>query len=144
MKKFIFTLVLILPLVLPLAAFAETMTFQCTSVDLEIFHKFDAHGVVSIDDDENVEGVANVITQKAGAVQSSQTFDEVHITGKIRHFKAGELTRYAFDQLILKTDSDYLKSLNLLLGVSEQVASHALSVDNFNYRSNCKITDISK
>ena len=140
MKKIIFCLVLILPL----AAFAGTMSFQCTSMDLEIFHKFDAHGVVSIDDAQNVEGVANVITQKAGAVESSQTFDDIHITGKIRHFKAGEFTRYAFDQLILETDSDYLKSLNLLLDVSEQVASHALSVDNFNYRSNCKITDITK
>lgn len=134
-------LVLTFALILPFSVFAETISFQCTSVELDGVHKFDAHGIVSVDDAKNVEGIANVMTQKAGAVHSSQTFDDVHVTGYIRHYKAGEVTKNAFDQLVLKTDANYLKTLNLLLGINEAIASRALSIDNFSYRSNCKITE---
>lgn len=132
-------LVLTLALVLPLSAFAETISFQCTSVVYPGVHKFDAHGVVTVDDANNVEGVATIITEKAGAAHSTQTFDDTHVTGYIRHFKAGEVTTLAFDQLVLKTDTAYLKTLNLLLDIDEKIASRVLSIDNFGYRSNCKI-----
>ncbi len=107
-------LVLTIALILPFSTFAETISFRCTSVEYEGAHKFDAHGIINVDDLNNVEGIANLITQKAGAIQSAQTFDDVHVTGYIRHFNAGELTKNAFDQVVLKTDADYLKTLNLL------------------------------
>ncbi|MBC7714282.1 MAG: hypothetical protein H7177_13140 [Rhizobacter sp.] len=134
-------LILTLALILPFSVFAETISFQCTSVDLDGIHKFDAHGIVTVDDNNKVEGIANVITEKAGAVHSTQTFDDVHVTGYIRHFPAGEITKTPFDQLVLKTDADYLKTLNLLLGIDVKIASRVLSIDNFAYRSNCKMTE---
>lgn len=136
MKK----LLLVLTLIISSTAFAETISFQCTSVNNPGVHKFDAHGVVTIDDINNVEGVATIVTEKAGAAHSTQTFDDTHVTGYIRHFKAGEVTTNAFDQLVLKTDATYLRRLNLLLDIDEKIASRVLSIDNFSYRSNCKVT----
>lgn len=137
MKK----LLLALSLVLSTSAFAETISFACSSVVLPDVHKFDAHGVVIVDDFRNVEGIITVATEKADAAHSTQTFDDTHVTGYIRHFNAGEVTTNAFDQLVLKTDTTYLKRLNLLLGIDEKIASRVLSIDNFSYRSNCKITE---
>ena len=137
MKK----LLVSLSLALSASAFAETISFTCSSVVSPGVHKFDAHGVVTIDDNNNVEGIATIVTEKAGAIHSAQSFDDTRITGYFRHFKAGEVTSKAFDQLVLKTDATYLRSLNLLLGIDEQIASRALSIDNFSYRSNCKITE---
>jgi hypothetical protein len=136
MKKLFLTLVLLLPF----SAFAEAISFQCISIDFESVHKFDSHGIIIVDSKNNVEGIANIITQKAGAANSTQTFDEVHVTGYIRHFKAGEVSKNAFAQLVLKTDASYLKKLNLLLDFDKQIASRVFSIDNFAYRSNCKIT----
>lgn len=137
MKK----LLLSLTLVLSTSAFAETIGFSCISEVSPGVHKFDAHGVVTVDDNNNVEGIATIVTEKAGATHSAQTFDDTHVTGYIRHFRAGEVTTKAFDQLVLKTDATYLRRLNLLLGIDEKIASRALSIDNFSYRSNCKITE---
>ncbi len=137
MKK----LVLALTFIISSAAFAETIGFQCTSVTQPGVHKFDAHGVVTVDDINNVEGVVTIVTEKAGAAHSTQTFDDTHVAGYIRHFKAGEVTTKAFDQLVLKTDAPYLRRLNFLLDIDEKIASRALSIDNFSYRSNCKITE---
>ena len=134
------TLLLALTLVISSAATAETIGFQCTSVVHPGVHKFEAHGVVTVDDLNNVEGVATIVTEKAGAVHSTQTFDDTHITGYIRHFRAGEVTTNAFAQLVLKTDTAYLRRLNLLLDIDEKIASRVLSIDNFSYRSNCKMT----
>ncbi len=133
-------LLLALCLILPVSAFAETIGFQCTSIAFPGVHKFEAQGVVTVDDNNNVEGVATIVTEKAGAVHSTQTFDDTRVTGYIRHFKAGEVTVNAFDQLVLKTDTAYLRRLNLLLDIDEKIASRVLSIDNFSYRSNCKTT----
>ena len=127
---------------LPMSAFANVLSFQCVSSDLPGVHKFDASGTVSVDDLNKVEGVLTIHTQKAQSIQSVQTFEEVRVTGFIRHFKDGELTKKAFDQLVLtKTNEPYIKSLNLLLDFETKIASRASSIDNFSYRSNCKITD---
>lgn len=124
--------------VLPSIVQASVISFQCVSSDLPGIHKFDAHGVITIDDFNHVEGVATVVTQKAQSTQSVQTFEEVRVYGYIRHFKAGEVSKESFDQLVLKTNETYLKSLNLLLDFEEKISSRVLSIDNFSYRSNCK------
>lgn len=134
------TLLIALTLVISSAATAETIGFQCNSVAHPDVHKFEAQGVVTVDDLNNVEGVATIVTEKAGAAHSTQTFDDTRVTGYIRHFKAGEVSTNAFDQLVLKTDTAYLRRLNLLLDIDEKIASRVLSIDNFSYRSNCKMT----
>lgn len=137
MKKFLIAVTMILPM----ASFASTISFKCQSVDVAGLHKFDAHGVVSVDDLNKVEGVISINTEKAQSSQSVQIFEEVRIIGFIRHLEAGEIVKDTFDQLVVTTNEPYLKSLNLLLGFPNKLASKVYSIDNFVYRSNCKIVD---
>lgn len=139
MKTFLSALLLSSFVTLP--ALADIITFKCVSVEAAGVHKFDARGAVTVDDFNNVEGFITVVTQKAQAEQSAQTFDQVKIIGRIRHFNAGEISTNEFEQLILKADNDYIKSLNLLLDFEPKIASRVLTVDNFSYRSNCKIVE---
>lgn len=137
MKKFFIACTLILPM----AGFASTISFKCHSVDVLGIHKFDAHGIVTIDDVNHAQGVISLSTEKAQSAQSVQTFEEVRVSGFLRHFAAGEVIPEEFDQLVLETNEPYIKSLNLLLGFPERLGSKVNSIDNFTYRSNCKITN---
>jgi hypothetical protein len=137
-------LIVAIVLFIPITAFSELIHFQCISSDVAGIHKFEANGVIVVDDFSQVEGIASIITEKADSAQSRQSFDDVNISGYIRHFSAGEVTKEEFDQVVLKADAPYLKSLNLLLGLKENISSRALSVDNFVFRSNCKVTDLLK
>lgn len=132
---------LCLTLFLPLSAWSSTISFRCKSANVLGVHKFDASGIVTLDDMNRAEGFVNVVTEKAGATQSVQSFEEVRVQGYIRHFGAGEVTKEPFDQLVLKTNEPYLKGMNLLLGFEEKIASRISSIDNFIFRSNCKTTE---
>lgn len=126
----------------PLMSFAVTTSFKCQSVDNPGIHRFDAHGVINIDESNKVQGVISINVQKAQSAQSIQIFEEVRITGFIHHYKKGGVIDDAFDQLVVSTNEPYLKSLNLLLGLPNRQASKVHSIDNFNYRSNCKLTEL--
>ncbi|AUN98296.1 hypothetical protein DOM21_09715 [Bacteriovorax stolpii] len=132
---------LVLLVAMPMTVFANTISFRCKSADIQGVHKFDASGVVTVDDFNRVEGIANIVTEKAGATQSIQSFEEVRVEGYIRHFNGGEVSKEPFDQLVLKTNEPYLKNLNLLLDFEEKIASRISTIDNFSYRSNCKTVD---
>lgn len=133
MKSTLFSLMLLLPL----TSFAEIISFKCVSEELPGIHKFDAHGVVSVDDNKKVEGLVSLAVEKAQAEQSGQTFDEVRVTGILRSFVSGENAPSDYIQLALTTESGYIKSLNLLLDYKGKSSSNVLSIDNFSYRSNC-------
>jgi len=139
------TFLALLILVLPLSSFANVITFQCKSAEVEGVHKFDALGVVSIDEYNKVEGVISIQTQKAQAEGSLQIFEELKIQGTHQHFESGTVFANSFDQLTLFTnDTHYIKSLNLLLDFKVNIASQIFSVDNFLFRSNCYVTDLVK
>lgn len=133
MKK----LLAVLILSLPLGSFASIITFQCKSSEIDGVHKFDAKGVVAVDEYNKVEGVVSLQVQKAQAPDSVQVFEEMKVTGTLQHFEAGDLVPHEFDQLTLFTKQSYVKSLNLLLGFRVESASQLFSVDNFLFRSNC-------
>jgi hypothetical protein len=140
MKK----LLAILILSLPLGSFAASSTivsFQCKSTEVEGIHKFDAKGVVSIDEYNKVDGYISVQVQKAQAPDSVQVFEEIKINGTRQHFNPGELVPTEFDQLTLFTNETYIKSLNLLLNFKVENASQVFTIDNFLYRSNCYLVD---
>jgi hypothetical protein len=124
-------------LLLPLTGLTKVISFKCVSEDLPGIHKFDAHGVVAVDDNNKVEGLVSLAVEKAQAEHSGQTFDEVRITGNVRSFSTNENPDADYIQLALATESGYIKSLNLLLNFKEQSSSNVLSIDNFSYRSNC-------
>jgi hypothetical protein len=122
--------------------FAKVVSFKCTSTNAPDIHKFDANGVFSVDANNVVEGFANIKVQKAEVDQSIQTFDELKLKGYLRRFDAGDISKDDFIQLVLTSDNVYIKSLNLLLNLEEENnSSIVLSIDNFSFRSNCKIID---
>lgn len=124
-----------------MTGFANTISFKCQSVDVQGIHKFDAQGIVTVDDVNDVEGIISIHTEKAQSAQSVQTFEEVRVKGFIRHIEAMDIAAQEFDQMVLTTSEPYLKTVNLLLGYPDRLASKVFSIDNFSYRSNCKITD---
>jgi hypothetical protein len=126
-------------LILPMTGFANTISFKCQSVDVQGIHKFDAEGIVSVDDVNNVEGIISLHAEKAQSAQSVQIFEEVRVKGFIRHIEAGVVVPTEFDQMVLTTNEPYLKSINLLLGYPDRLASKVFTIDNFSFRSNCKI-----
>ena len=109
------TLLALIFIILPFGCFASVITFQCKSTEVEGIHKFDAKGIVTIDEHDKVEGIISLQVQKAQAPGSMQIFEELKVEGTHRYFKAGELAINSFDQFKLSTNDSYIKSLNLLV-----------------------------
>ena len=126
-------------IVLPLGSFASILTFNCKSKEVPGIHKFDATGIISVDEYNKVEGVISLQVEKAQAPGSIQIFEEIKIEGSLVHFDAGKYTSNAFDQLTLTSKDSYIKTFNILLDFDVINASQVFSVDNFLFRSNCKI-----
>lgn len=133
MKKL---LVLIL-ISLPMAIQASIVTFECKSNETTGVHKFDAKGILAIDEYNKAEGVISIQTQKAQAEGSVQIFEEIKISGTRQRFVAGDVTSDPFDQYTLFSKDNYIKNLNLLVDFKADIASQIFSIDNFLYRSNC-------
>lgn len=140
-NKGVFTMNLFLTLTLLMFstfAFSETIYFQCKAKPVPGVNEFNAKGVVTVDGLGHADGVIDIQVQKINEVESAQIFEQVKITGLVRHFNPGEVTKGSFEQLILTTDHSYLKSLNLLIDENIALSSQVLSIDNFLYRSNCE------
>jgi len=121
-----------------LFSFFRDYSFQCKSKPVPGVNGFTAKGLVVVENLKHAEGVVDIQVQKLNEEDSVQIFEQVKITGIVRHFNPGEVTNTSFDQLILTTDHAYIKSLNLLLDERTALSSQVLSVDNFLYRSNCE------
>lgn len=132
-----FLAIALLSLHLAPQANASIVAFECKSSEITGVHKFDAKGIVSIDEYNKAEGIISIQTQKAQAEGSVQIFEEIKISGTRQHFEAGEITKAPFDQLTLFTKQSYIKNLNLLVDFKVEIASQIFSIDNFLYRSNC-------
>ena len=128
--------------VLPVCSFAELISFHCKSTEVPGIHKFDAAGIVTVDEYNKVEGVISLQIQKAQAPDSIQIFEEIKVEGSRLHFEDGRILSNSFEQLTLTSKDNYIKSLNLLLDAKVDIASHAFSIDNFLYRSNCVIDSV--
>ncbi len=139
MKK-LFVLML---LAFPLVCNASVVAFQCKSSEAAGIHKFEARGLVTIDENDSVEGVISIQTQKADTPASAQIFEEIKVNGNRVHFNAGTVASNSIDQLILNTNETYIKSMNLLLDLKVENASKVFSIDNFMYRSNCSVVESS-
>lgn len=133
MKKVLALALFSLPFVLQ----ASIITFECKSSEVAGVHKFDARGIVSIDEYNVVDGVISLQIQKAQAEGSAQVFEEIKVNGTRQHFEPGHMSSNAFDQLTLTTKESYIKTLNLMVDLKVEIASQVFSVDNFLYRSNC-------
>ncbi|MFA6238515.1 MAG: hypothetical protein WC635_14370 [Bacteriovorax sp.] len=124
---------------LSFALSASIITFECKSPEVAGVHKFDARGIVSVDEYNVVDGVVSLQVQKAQAEGSAQVFEEIKVNGTRQHFEAGQMSSNAFEQLTLTTKESYIKTLNLMIDFKVEISSQVSSVDNFLYRSNCYV-----
>ena len=129
----------IIMLVLSSGSFASTLLFNCKSLEAAGVHKFEARGVVNIDQDNNVDGVISLKVQKAQVEDSVQVFNDIKIKGTYIHVDAGKISEKPFDQLTLMAINPYIKNLNILLNFDISNISQVATVDNFIYRSNCEM-----
>jgi hypothetical protein len=132
--KQIFTIAFFL---LPLTSFASIINFTCKSTDVPGVHHFEGRGVVVVDEYNKVDGVISLQVEKAQAPGSVQIFEALKVEGSLSHYEPGQVRNLGFDQLILKSNDSYIKSLNLLLDLNAINASQIFTVDNFLYRSEC-------
>ena len=118
--------------------FSETLFFQCKAHSIPGVNVFVAKGVVTINALSQADGVLDIEVQKINEDESAQIFEQIKITGLVKHFAPGEVTKNSFEQLILTSNHPYIKSLNLLIDEHSALSSQVLSIDNFLYRSNCE------
>lgn len=116
---------------------ADIIKIECSSEIVEGVHQFQARGLVVVDDFSNIDGSISLKTKKSNEDQSILIFEQVKVSGVLRHFEPGKISKEAFDQLILKFEDGYLKNMNASLNVKAPLISNVTSVDNFVYRSNC-------
>jgi hypothetical protein len=133
MKHFVTAILILLPITIN----ASIIKFECKAPEVEGIHKFEAKGILSVDEYNKVDGILSIQVQKAQAEGSIQLYEEIPVTGTFQHFKAGEFANNSFDQFTLFTREAYIKNLNLLVDLKVEIASQVLSIDNFLYRSNC-------
>jgi hypothetical protein len=123
---------------LSMNAFSEVILFKCTPRDIEGIHKFTAKGVVVTDELNNIEGLITLKTEKADATESVQVFEQIKVYGYLKHFNSGDVYSDGFDQLVLKAQDNYIKTINILLDIKTPIVSDVLSIDNFLYRADCQ------
>lgn len=117
--------------------FANTIKFECKLKDIDGVHKFDARGVVVVNDNNELTGTISMETKKALENQSIQVFEQMPITGILKNFEPGSITTKGFNQLALKVENSYIKNIYINLDIGIALASYASTIDNFLYRSNC-------
>jgi hypothetical protein len=130
-------LIVLLSFLFAQSVMAEVIFFECKPPEVEGVHVFEAKGVAVVDDFNQIDGLITVKTSKASEDSSIQIFDQTKISGYLRHFQSGKISKDPFDQLILKTENAYLKNVNIIIGAELPLVSNILSVDNFMFRSNC-------
>ena len=118
--------------------FSETIRFECKLKDVPGVHKFEAKGLVVVNDHNELNGIISIETKKSQEEQSIQIFDQLNVSGVYKYYGPGSVTVDGFSQLALKIENTYIKNIFINLDVSIPMASYANSVDYFLYRSDCK------
>lgn len=117
---------------------AEIYQIECISKEIDGVHRFDAKGILVSDDFNAVEGMINIKTVKSNEPSSVLVFEQIRVTGFMKSFKQGDISKNDFQQFFLKAENGYLKSLNLIIGLDVPQVSKIVAIDNFNYRSDCQ------
>jgi hypothetical protein len=118
-------------------ALTEPLFFECMAPKVDGVHRFEAKGVVFVDDFNNIDGLITVKTLKSEENNSILIFEQVKVTGFLVYHPANDELSSSFEQLSLSTEIPYLKRINIILGAELPMVSNVLSIDNFMYRSNC-------
>lgn len=122
-------------------ALNDPMFFECTAPKIEGVHRFEAKGVVFVDDFNNVDGLITIKTYKSEENNSVLIFEQIKVSGYLVFHPAKDDLNSSFEHLSLNTEVPYLKKINVILGAELPMVSNVLSIDNFMYRSNCtKVT----
>lgn len=134
------SLMILATLLFSLAIKADVVFFECKAPKIDGVHLFEAKGVAVVDDMNQIDGTITLKTIKASEDDSVQIFEQLSVSGYLRHYNSGGNPKKEFDQLILKVNNNYIKGINIVLDSELPLVSNVLSIDNFLYRSDCNPT----
>lgn len=115
----------------------DFFSFSCLMPEDQAVHRFLAMGYVGVSKDGDVLGSISIQMIKGNEIRSVIQFSDVSASGLLETFEETENSK-AFQVLTLSTSIPYIRSINIIFKDSP-LASNILSIDNFNYRSDCKI-----
>ncbi len=111
---------------------------NCQLPENEFVHRFQAIGFVSVDPENQVKGVFSFQMIKGDEIRSVVQLNDLNVEGTFEKYEATDSQPDGFKILSLVVDHPYIKSVTLIFKNSD-LASQIISIDNFSYRSNCKL-----
>jgi hypothetical protein len=113
-------------------------SISCQLPENEFVHRFQSIGYISVDKDGVVKGVFSFQMIKGDEIRSVIQLNDLNAEGTLESYGPTDSQPEGFKILTLLVDHPYLKSVNLIFKNSD-LASQVTSIDNFSYRSNCKL-----
>ncbi len=144
MKKFynVFLVFILSSFFIPLSAqqdFNDTVySINCQLPEDEFVHRFQSIGYISVDKDGVVKGVFSFQMIKGDEIRSVIQLNDLNAEGTLESYGPTDSQPEGFKILNLIVDHPYVRSVNLIFKNSD-LASQVTSIDNFSYRSNCKL-----
>lgn len=114
----------------------EFFSFSCVLPEDQSVHRFQALGYVGVNKEGVAQGTISLQLIKGNEIRSVLQFNDVSALGTFEHFEDGENS--GFHILNLSTNIPYIRNISLMFK-NAPLASSVLSIDYFNYRSDCKI-----
>lgn len=115
----------------------DFFSFSCILPEDQSVHRFQAFGYVGINKDGNAQGTISLQLIKGNEIRSVLQFNDVAAEGVFELFEDFD-SQNSFHVLTLSTSIAYIRNINLIFKKAP-LASSVISIDNFNYRSDCKI-----
>lgn len=115
----------------------DYFSFSCILPDDQSVHRFQAFGYLKVDKDGSTVGTISLQLIKGNEIRSVVQFNDVEAEGTLEVFEDSDNLK-KFHILNLSTSIPYIRKINLIFKDSP-LASSVLSIDYFNYRSDCKI-----
>lgn len=115
----------------------DYFSFTCQLPEDESVHRFQALGYVGVNKDGVAQGSISLQLIKGSEIRSVLQFNDVSALGTFEYYEESDAAK-EFHVLSLSTSIPYIRNINLIFK-DVPLASSVLSIDYFNYRSDCKI-----
>lgn len=115
----------------------DFFSFSCVLPEDQSVHRFQAFGYVGVNKEGVAQGTISLQLIKGNEIRSVLQFNDVSALGTFEHFEDVDGVK-GFHVLSLSTNIPYIRGINLMFKKAP-LASSVLSIDYFNYRSDCKL-----
>ena len=116
----------------------DYFSISCNIPEDQNVHRFQAIGFISVAKNGDVRGSISLQLIKGTEIRSIMQINESDVMGSFETFEPTETQPNGFQVLTLYVSNPYVRVINLIFKEAS-LASSVLSIDNFSYRSDCKI-----